>query len=132
MENAALELYTALAAEHDVRLVKWGGSNKWLPFVYFKLLFQSLWYGWDKHPDAVYIQDGALAPLGWLLRVLLRRPTVMSVHGLEVTYKNPIYKVLVRPFIPRQNAVVVGSSATKRVIEATFPGLQPHFITYGV
>jgi glycosyltransferase involved in cell wall biosynthesis len=132
MENAAYELYTALCAEHDVTLVKWGGSNKWLPIVYFKLLFQALWHGLRHKPDVIYVQDGVMAPLGWVLKKVLARPTVITVHGLEATYKNPVYKVLVTPFIPKQDAVVVGSSATKQVVEEAFSGLKPHHITYGV
>jgi glycosyltransferase involved in cell wall biosynthesis len=132
MENAAFELYSALAKKHEITLVKWGGSNKWLPIVYPKLLLQSVWHGLRSKPDAIYLQDGMMAPLGWVVRGVLRRPTVISVHGLEATYKNPLYKVLVTPFIPKQDAIVVGSSATKKVIESAFPGTKPYLITYGL
>src|SRR5690349_6267277 len=90
MENAAYELYMALTAHTDnqVTLVKWGGSNKWLPIIYFKLMFQAIWYGFRRKPEVVYLQDGVMAPLGWVVKKVVGKPTVISVHGKEATYKS--------------------------------------------
>src|SRR5690606_3881294 len=105
MENAAFELYTALAAnsQNRVKLIKWGGSNALLPVVYLVLFARSLAYILGNEPDVIYLQDGVMAPLGWLLRLLTRLPTVMTIHGKEATYANPVYKIIVVPFVPRQD-----------------------------
>lgn len=132
MENAAFELYTALAATNDVTLVQWGGTNKALPVVYPWLFMQALWHGLRRRPDVIYLQDGLMGPLGWALKGLLRRPSVITVHGLEATYANPLYRAVVPPFIKRQTAIVTGSSATRKVVEDAFPGVKPKLISYGV
>jgi glycosyltransferase involved in cell wall biosynthesis len=132
MENAAYELYTALVATNDVTLVQFGGKNKYLPVVYFKLLFQALWHGLRHKPDAVYLQDGIMAPLGWIVKLVLHRPTVMTIHGLEATYQNPVYKVVVTPFIKRQTRLVAVSEQTKLMVEKGLPGVHPEVILNGV
>jgi glycosyltransferase involved in cell wall biosynthesis len=132
MENAAYELHAALAAGNDVTLVKWGGKNTVLPIVYPWLLLQALWHGIAHRPDVVYLQDGIMAPLGWILKVLLRRPTVMTIHGLEATYRNPLYRVMVTPFIRRQTRLVAVSNETKRKVEQGLPGAHPPVIFNGL
>lgn len=132
METAAYELYAALAAEHDVSLVKWGGKNKYLPVVYPMLFVQALIKGLSRRPDVIYLQDGIMGTLGWVLKGLLRRPTVITVHGLEATYKNPIYQKVITPFITKQNRLVVGSRATEATVKAALPTSNPTIITYGV
>jgi glycosyltransferase involved in cell wall biosynthesis len=131
MQTAAAELYKALAASNDVELVKWGGSNKLLPIVYVGLLVQAAVKGLQHKPDVIYLQDGIMAPLGWLLKVLLRRPTVLTIHGIEATYSNPLYQVMVPPFVRKQTQLVVVSNETKRVVEQALPGTNPHVIFNG-
>lgn len=132
MENAAYELYTVLSATHDVTLVKWGGSTKLLPIVYFKLLFEALWHGLRNKPDVIYLQDGIMAPLGWIVKAILRRPTVMTIHGLEATYQNPVYKLIVTPFIRKQTRLVAVSNETKLKVEQGLPGSHPQVIFNGL
>jgi glycosyltransferase involved in cell wall biosynthesis len=132
MENAALELYASLAASHDVTLIKWGGSNKALPVVYPWLFVQALWHGLSRRPDVIYMQDGLMGPMGWLLKTLLRRPTLLTIHGKEATYANPIYKLIVTPFISRQSQLVVVSNETKDTVEKALPGMHPAVIYNGL
>src|ERR1700722_3439527 len=114
METAAYELYNAL---HDgngqVELIAWGGSNKWLPVVYFWLFGRAMVSVLARRPDVILLQDGVMAPLGWALKVLSGLPTLVVIHGLEVTHKNTVYRSLVLPFIKRQTAFAAVSEGTK-------------------
>jgi len=134
MENAAYELYMALVAnkDNDVTLVKWGGANKYLPVVYPRLFAQALMYGVRKRPDVLYMQDGIMAPMGWALKLLLRRPTLLTIHGKEVTYANPIYKMLVPPFVHLQSLLVAVSNDTKQNVQEALQGTDPLVIINGV
>jgi len=132
METAAYRLYTALAAHNDVRLIKWGGSNKLLPIVYFGLLAQALWYGLTRRPDVIYLQDGIMAPLGWIVKGVLRRPTVMTIHGLEVTYQNALYRRMVIPYIGRATRLIAVSNETARIVEQRLPGTHAEVIFNGL
>jgi len=132
MENAAFELHQALSAENDVTLVKWGGSNLVLPFVYTWMFLQALWFGWTDRPDVIYLQDGIMASMGWLLKGLLRRPTLLTIHGREATYGLFLYKLMVTPFIPRQSQLVAVSKETKTMVEKALPGTHPLLIHNGL
>jgi len=132
MENAAFELYTALSAVNDVTLVKWGGANKLLPIVYPWLFVQALASAIRRRPDIIYLQDGIMAPLGWLLKLLVRRPTVMTIHGKEATYANPLYQMIVPRFVVKQTLLVTVSNETKRIVQKAFPGTNPLVIFNGV
>ncbi len=132
MERAAFELHAVLASNNQVTLVKWGGSNRWLPLLYPYLLVCALWQGLRRCPDVIYLQDGLMAPIGWLLKQLLHRPTVITIHGKEATYANPLYKRVVLPCIARQSALVVVSNETKQQVLKALPLTKPTVIFNGV
>ncbi|MDB5164481.1 MAG: glycosyl transferase group 1 [Candidatus Saccharibacteria bacterium] len=94
MELFAFDLYTSLAAKTDTRLIKWGGSGRVkavlvaLPYVTVKAFFSLLRGG----VDVIHVQDGVLAPVGYLLSQLFRKPFTVVIHGLDITYKNPLYR----------------------------------------
>jgi len=113
METAAYELYNALHGTGQIDLVAWGGSNKWLPVVYFWLFARAVVSVLVRRPDVILLQDGVMAPLGWALKVLSGLPTLIVIHGLEVTHKNTVYRSLVLPFIKRQTAFAAVSEGTK-------------------
>ncbi len=132
MEHAAYELYHSLIKQADVRLIKWGGSNKALPVVYPWLFVRALGSGLLHRPDVIYLQDGILSPLGWALRLLLRRPSLITIHGLEVTYSSPLYRSAILPYIARQNVVVAVSSETKQKVVRALPKTNPLVILNGL
>lgn len=115
METAACELYNGLRGGNaQVDLVAWGGSNKWLPVVYCWLFGRALVRALALRPDVIFLQDGVMAPLGWALKLLTHRPTLIVIHGLEVTHKNAVYRLLVLPFIERQTAFAAVSEGTRQ------------------
>lgn len=132
MERAAYDLYTALRPLASVCLVKYGGPNKYLPIVYPVLFIRALWVRWRHRPDVIFLQDGMLAPMGVALHRLVRRPCVMSVHGLDVTYKNGTYQKMVRMCFPKLDHIVVGSEQTKLAVRERLPKVKLTKIIYGV
>lgn len=112
MELFAYDLSQALAAKVDLRLVKWGGSNKALPVVLPYLFLGGLWQLLRGGVDVIHIQDGLLAPAGWLLSRLSGKPYAVVLHGLDVTYGNPLYKTFVLPAIRRADRLFCISQAT--------------------
>jgi glycosyltransferase involved in cell wall biosynthesis len=119
METAAYELYNALYSNTaQVDLIAWGGSKKWLPVVYFWLFGRAMVNVLARRPEVILLQDGVMAPLGWALKFLSGLPTLIIIHGLEVTHKNTLYRSLVLPFIKRQTAFVAVSEGTRRAVIA--------------
>lgn len=62
----------------------------WLPLAFLK----SLWLMKRKNYDIIHVCDGALAPLGWLLKILTKKIVTVTIHGLDITYKNSIYQLI--------------------------------------
>lgn len=92
----------------EARVWKWGGARWhviwWLPWVALKLCF-------GKRADVVHLMDGVLTPLAFFAR-LYGRKVVVTLHGLELTFPNPIYQWMFRFGIKRVTGVVSVSRAT--------------------
>ena len=112
MEKVAYDLYNHLSEIEDVILVKWGGSNSWLPLVLPGILIRSFLILLTKKVDVIYLQDGLLSPLGVILK-LFRVPIVITIHGLDITYRNKVYQFVVPRCVAQLDNVICISQATK-------------------
>ncbi|MBI3963398.1 MAG: glycosyltransferase family 4 protein [Candidatus Kerfeldbacteria bacterium] len=83
-------------------------------------LVMGLYY--SRRVDLVYLTDGLLAPLGYLLKVFCTVPVIITAHGLDVTYDNWAYRKLVIPSIRRLDHVVTVSRQT--IAECTARGID--------
>lgn len=138
MERFAYDLYEEIAKQTDTILIKYGGSNanKLVPL--FGLILPSFfvrgcWQLVKGGIDIVHVQDGVLAPLGWLLSRLFRKPFVVVIHGLDITYKNPVFKTVIPRVVRRADAVLCISQAAAD--EAIARGAKPertHVIPLGI
>ena len=113
MERVAYELSQHLSKLTDIVLIKWGGPNKWLPFILPFFLLRSVWALSTRRIDVIYLQDGLLAPLGLALKVIFRKRTAITIHGLDITYKNRLYQLIVPRCVCKLSRVICISNATK-------------------
>ncbi len=132
MENVAAWLYEELVKRETVKLIKFGGANKYLPAVFPWLVVRALAAGWLMRPDIVYVQDGLMGAAAPIFRTLLRRPVVVTIHGTEMVYKNPLYVKTVIPALRRVNAVVTISRATTEKVHEKLPNVPTKLIHWGV
>jgi phosphatidylinositol alpha-1,6-mannosyltransferase len=106
MQLFAYDLSRALAAKIDIRLVKWGGSSRvFLPLVVPYLGLGAIWQLLKGGVDIIHVQDGVLAPLGYLLSRLSDKPYTVVLHGLDITYASRLYKLYALPAIRRADHV---------------------------
>jgi phosphatidylinositol alpha-1,6-mannosyltransferase len=131
MENVAAWLYDALASRAQVRLIKYGGANKYLPLVYPWLVLRAIVAGWLFRPDIVYVQDGLMGASAPVLRALLRRPVVATIHGTEMVYANPLYVKTVIPALRYINGAAVISQATDEKAQLKLPRVPTRLIHWG-
>jgi len=115
MERHAQKLFLSLSKFTRVELVKWSGSNRLLPFVLTYLLIKSVWVLASKRVNLIHLQDGLIAPIGFFLKLIFRKPVILTVHGLDVTYESRFYQLTVLPFIKRMDKIVAVSKATAEV-----------------
>lgn len=127
MERAAYELFKHLSRVADVKLMKWGGSNKWLLLVLPYLFLKSIWFLISNKVSVIYLQDGLLAPLGLMLKILTGKRVVITIHGLDITYKNRLYQFVIPKCVKRLDKVICVSNATKETCEEK--GIQGEKIT---
>jgi len=114
MEMAAHELYRHLSQLTDVKLIKWDGSNKWLFLVlpYF-LLKSCCTLLLKKKVKVIYLQDGLLSPLGVVLKNIFNKPVSITIHGLDITYKNSFYQFLIPRCVRKLDEIICVSTATR-------------------
>lgn len=83
--------------------------------------------------DAVLLGDAVLAPLGYFIKRVSRKPVACIVHGLDLTYDNRIYRnYWIRRFLPHLDRLIaVGKETIRRGIELGLPAASFVFIPNG-
>jgi glycosyltransferase involved in cell wall biosynthesis len=126
MQKVACELHKSLSAVVDVKLISWGGSNRWLPLVFIYLLFKATWNLTISNIAVIYLQDGLLAPLGVVLKIF-RKPVVITIHGKDITHNSAIYQFFIPKMINKMDRVICVSEATAN--ECIRRGISPEKIS---
>jgi len=114
MELFAYELTCALKDKTSLKLVKWSGNGHLkavllgLPYLFAKSFYTLL----TNKIDVIHAHDGVLAPNAYILSRLFRKPFTVIIHGLEMTYSNPIFNLFVPKAILKANIVFCVSQAT--------------------
>lgn len=138
MERFAYDLQTELSKKLEVKLIKWGNPNAGKALVLVGVILpyffvRASWTLTKGGIDVIHAQDGLMAPLGWLLSKLFRKPFVVVIHGLDITYKNPLFKLVIPRMVARADAVLCISQAAAD--EAIARGALPervHVIPLGI
>jgi phosphatidylinositol alpha-1,6-mannosyltransferase len=132
IEHQNYELHRALAAETGVQLIVNRRGKRFLPLFYLRALFSGLLAA-PRH-DVILLGDAVLAPLGWLLATLCRKPVCCVVHGLDVTYTNPIYQAIwIRFALVRMNRLfAVGNETLRQAVARGAVADRCRFIANGV
>ena len=100
-----------------------------LPYCFFK----SLHLISKNHIDIVHLCDGLLAPIGLLLKLITKKKVSASIHGLDITFPNLFYQLIVPRCASLLDRVICVSRSTKN--ECTIrgiPELKCRFIPNGV
>jgi glycosyltransferase involved in cell wall biosynthesis len=133
MERFAFELSNALAVEADLKIVKWGGSKKWLPLVLPWLALSAFARLLRGGVDVVHSQDGVMAPICWLLARLFRKPYVVVVHGLDITHDTWLYQNCVVRFVANADRVIcISRAAAAECLKRGVPADKTTVITLAV
>lgn len=113
IENHNFELAKRLLATGDATLLVNTRGKKFLPFflpyALIRIFFTARRY------DAILLGDGVLSIIGFFATLVSKKTRVAAVlHGLDITYRNPVYQILwVHLFIPSLNVLIAVSEETK-------------------
>jgi phosphatidylinositol alpha-1,6-mannosyltransferase len=95
--------YKIVLAKSKVHLI-W-----FLPYCYFKAIYLT-----HKHTiRSIHLCDGFLAPVGMLLKLCTKARISISIHGLDITYRNLLYQSIVPWCIACLDMVICVSRATR-------------------
>lgn len=110
MQRLSYQLIVHLRAHAEVQAITWGGSQAWLPWFLLRALVQ----GWHqaRGVDVLHAGDPLVALVVVLLAARYRKPAVVNVHGLDLTFNFPGYQVLLPRLLHRFTRVVCISQLT--------------------
>lgn len=80
-----------------------------LPYCFLKALYLIPKYS----VRSVHLCDGLLAPLGLMLKRLTGARVTVSIAGLDITFKNPLYQLIVPRCVKRLDRVISISRSTR-------------------
>jgi len=131
-QNYNLSLRLSKLAQTTVIINKFGKLflPVFIPYAFLKALVLNAFVKYD----GIILGDGILSAVGWALKFFTPLPVICIVHGLDITYKNPVYKKFwVGIFLKRADKLVAVSTATvKAGIEMGLPEDKFIFIPNGV
>ncbi|MBE8539369.1 glycosyltransferase [Geoglobus acetivorans] len=94
--------------------------GKYSPVFYIYSLFRILL---NKGFDAILLSDSLLSPLIPILKIIKKKPVVIKVHGLDITYKNKLYQFFIPMFVNVADKIICISKETKE--ECVKRGVSP-------
>jgi glycosyltransferase involved in cell wall biosynthesis len=113
MERYSKELFDALSGVADVELCANEKGNKALPFFLVRASLELALHG--RRYDVIHFGDGLLAFLLPWARFFTRASLTITVHGLDLTYGNPIYQGAVVPRLRGADRIICISRNTREL-----------------
>jgi glycosyltransferase involved in cell wall biosynthesis len=95
-------------------LISWGRSQIYLPFFFPFALVRAL-VACSNKIDLILIGDPVLSPIGTTLKKLFQLPTVITVHGLDITFSFPFYQSIVPGIVDQYDQIVCISENTRQL-----------------
>jgi phosphatidylinositol alpha-1,6-mannosyltransferase len=113
MQTVAASLWSAVfSTQPDARVVALGRGNLhlvwWMPWALTRLFAQLL----TRQVRVVLAGDALMNAVARPVVRLFRVPTVVMVHGLDITYTNPLYRRVMIPALRAAPRVLSNSRAT--------------------
>lgn len=108
MEKFSAEFYSHLRKSKSIIALNKNQLHlAWfLPFAFLKALATKNSY------DHIHVGDGVLGLLAYALKTATKKPVTITIHGLDITYKNPLHQLFNVQSIAKLDAVVAVSNNT--------------------
>lgn len=86
-------------------------------------LIYALWTIGRKGINLIHLSDGVMAPLGYVVKKITKKPVVITAHGLDINFNYSLYRWVMPFFFRQMNHVICVSQATKE--ECIKVGIDP-------
>lgn len=112
METLSWELTSRIGKRRPTRVIALRRGTLWLPLFLCRSALAIFGNGLLRRIAVLHLGDPVLAPLGCLAKGL-GIPVCVTVHGLDVTFANPLYKFWLRAFFCNLDAYICISAAAR-------------------
>jgi len=109
-EKLNYDLAQKLKEKTDLVLIANKG-NKLSPLFILSSFFRALRV---KKPDLFFLTDAVVSPLILLIKIFKRKPVIIKVHGLDITFDNKVYQLIIPRLVNWADKVICISKATKK------------------
>src|SRR3989344_5171231 len=98
MERFSWELVYELTRDKklSVTALAHRGSRRTSPLFVFTVIPRALMAAGQS--DVIHLGDPILSLVGWLIKIILRKPVAVTVHGLDISYPNVLYQLYLKLF----------------------------------
>ncbi len=132
MELLSLELTTRIARRRPTRIIAKAVRRPALPGFIVAAALRLLVDCARGRIAVLHLGDPVLSPLAMVAKVF-GVPTVVTIHGLDVTYDHPLYRFWLRLFLWKLDAYVcISDSARKAAVERGVPENRTSVIGVGI
>ncbi|MDB5178654.1 MAG: glycosyl transferase group 1 [Patescibacteria group bacterium] len=133
MEQVSYNLAQALKEELPVEIIAYGGKRIGLLWFLPQAFFLALWKISRHGITHIHLGDAVLSPIGLALKILTRKKVSVTVHGLDVTYKNPLYRAVNLPSLRHlDNIICVSKHTLEQCTQRGVPASKCTVIPWGV
>lgn len=129
MERLNWHIANELSQDYDVTIISHTQAQKTapknvkfygvplnpLPLFLILAFFKTFWLFIIKRPDILFAGSGLTAPIAVFWAKILRKKSVVYIHGLDIGTDNKLYNMLWIPFIHHADQVIANSSPTYEV-----------------
>ncbi|MCP4625474.1 MAG: glycosyltransferase family 4 protein [bacterium] len=113
LETYSYNLIKEFEKHHDVSKIVLTASNINLVWFIPYSLFLSLYLAWKHSIRHIHLCDALLSPIGVILKLALGARVSVSIHGLDISYKNFLYQLMIPRCVARLDKVICVSRATR-------------------
>jgi len=114
MQRLSYHLDLELQKRVELTRISWGGSQIFLPLFFPIALIKSILVCL-KRKDIVLLGDPIMSPIGFVLKTVFKCPTVVTVHGLDISYPFRPYQWIIPKAVEQCNSIVCISENTKHI-----------------
>jgi glycosyltransferase involved in cell wall biosynthesis len=113
LENYSFHLIRELRRRMPLRMIALGKSKPHLIWFLPLALAAGVTSVWFDSIPRIHLCDGLLAPIGRMLKLFSRSRVSATVHGLDVTFSQPLYQRLIPSCLRHLDQIVCVSRSTR-------------------
>ena len=133
LETYSYNLIEYFGHHHAISKIVLGKPRKHLFWFMPYALFKAVRLIKEKDVRRIHLCDGFLAMVGFLLRSFFSVTVSVTIHGLDITFKNFLYQAIIPPCVARLDKIICVSRHTKKeCVDRGIPADKTSVIPNGI